>query len=227
MKFRLTLSFLLLLTCFKLSAQTEAIQFGIRAGVSSTSLSRKPGTDIQIHDADKSGAGYFAGAFASFNIDRFSLQPAIIFNSLSSKTAEEVLSGDIVYNMYGKWRLYYIQVPVNLIYNIPVQAGHLYVGAGPYIGTALSGKFTPALGNESPGQSSPVDLSFKARFGDDNRSNFKSFDYGGNAVAGFEFDNGLMINAVYNLGLANIQSDNYLYNSTKTRSLSIALGYKF
>jgi hypothetical protein len=227
MKFRLTLSFLLLLTCFKLSAQTEAIQFGIRAGLSSTSLSRKPGTDIQVHDADKSGAGYFAGAFASFNIDRFSLQPAIIFNSLSSKTTEEVLSGDIVYNMYGKWRLYYIQVPVNLIYNIPVQGGHLYVGAGPYIGTALLGKFTPASGNESPGQSSPVDFSFKARFGDDNRNNFKSFDYGGNAVAGFEFDNGLMINAVYNLGLANIQSDNYLYNSTKIRSLSIAFGYKF
>lgn len=226
MKFHLTLSSLLLLACFKLSAQTNVIQFGIRAGVSSTWLSRTPGTDVQIRDAEKSGSGYFAGAFASFNVNRFSLQPAIIFNSLSSKTTEEVLSGDIVYRMYGKWRLYYIQVPVNLVYTIPVHGGKFYLGAGPYIGWALSGRFTP-VGNESPGQSSPADFSFKAKFGSDDRSNFKSFDYGANVVAGFEFDNGLMINAVHNLGLANIEVGNYPYQKTKTRNLGIALGYKF
>ncbi|WP_431199517.1 hypothetical protein ACQ86K_33240 [Mucilaginibacter sp. P19] len=61
MKLHLTLSSLLLLACFKLSAQTNAIQFGIRAGVSGTWLSRTPGTDVQIRDAEKAGPAISPG----------------------------------------------------------------------------------------------------------------------------------------------------------------------
>ncbi|WP_114941296.1 outer membrane beta-barrel protein [Mucilaginibacter endophyticus] len=229
MKLPLTLSFLLLLACLKLSAQTKAIQFGIKAGIATTSLSRTPGTDIKLDKADKSGFGYFAGAFASFNFNRFSLQPAIIFNALSSQSSQNAISGDIIYRTYGKWRLYYLQVPVNLIYNIPVQGGGFYVGAGPYIANALSGRFTPAVDPVLPNASSlAASPPFNAKFGNDDFSNFKRFDYGANAVAGFALNSGFMINAVYNLGIANIQgNDRYIYESTKTRSLGIALGYKF
>ncbi|HEY9196178.1 MAG TPA: porin family protein [Mucilaginibacter sp.] len=220
---------MLLLACLKLSAQTNGVQFGIKAGIATTSLSRTPGTDIKLDKADKSGFGYFAGAFASFNFNRFSLQPAVIFNVLSSQSSQNAISGDIIYRTYGKWRLYYLQVPVNLIYNIPVQGGSFYVGAGPYIAKALSGRFTaienPGLPNAS---TVPTPSPFDAKFGSDPLSNFKSFDCGANAVAGFALNNGFMINAVYNLGITNIQgNDRYLYESTKTRGLGIALGYKF
>ncbi|WP_121812852.1 porin family protein [Mucilaginibacter kameinonensis] len=229
MKLPLTLSFLLLLACLKLSAQTKAIQFGIKAGIATTSLSRTPGTDIKLDKADKSGFGYFAGAFASLNFNRFSLQPAVIFNSSVNKTTENVISGDIVYRQYGKWHLYYLQVPVNLVYNIPVQGGNFYMGAGPYITKILSGRFTPDPNPALPyAYGVPNFPPFNAKFGNDNFSNFKSFDYGANAVAGFALNNGFMINAVYNLGITNIQgNDRYLYENTKTRSLGIALGYKF
>lgn len=228
MKLRLTLSFLLLLACLKLSAQTKAVQFGIKAGIATTSLSRIPATDIKLENADKSGFGYFAGAFANLNFSRFSLQPAVIFNSSVNKTTEDVLSGDIVYRSYGKWRLYYLQVPVNLVYNIPVQSGGFYIGAGPYITKFLSGRFTPDPNLASPYEyRAPNFPPFDAKFSG-TWSNFKSFDYGANAIAGFAMNNGLMINAVYNLGISNIQgNNNYLYKSTKTRSLGIALGYKF
>lgn len=229
MKLHLTLSFLLIFISFKLSAQTKPVTFVVKAGVSTTSLSRTPGTDIRIKDPEKNAFGYFAGAFVSFNFHQFSVQPAVIFNSIAANTTEEIVSGDIVDNKYGKWRLNYIQVPVNLVYHFPVEGGKLFIGAGPYASKPLSGHFTVPADNPSPASSQfrSVDPNIDAKFGSGQDKNFKAFDFGINALAGFEFTNGIMINAVYNAGLSNIQTDKYLYNSTKIRGLGISFGYKF
>ncbi|WP_425373716.1 outer membrane beta-barrel protein [Mucilaginibacter celer] len=148
---------------------------------------------------------------------------------MAGKTTDEIIVGDIVYDKYGTWRLNYIQVPVNFIYHFKVQGGKLFIGAGPYISKPLSGRFTTPPDHPSPASSqfSATDPDIDAKFGSEPGKNFKAFDSGINALAGFEFSNGIIINAVYNAGLSNIQTDKYLYDSTKTRSLGISLGYKF
>lgn len=229
MKLPLTLSALLIIIGFKLSAQTKIIQFGVKAGIGTTSLSRTNGVDIKLQDAEKNALGYFAGAFVDFKFGRFSLQPAAIYNSIAGNTTEQFVSGDIAQRKYGKWRLNYIQVPVNFIYHFPVDGGKLFIGAGPYVSKPLSGHFTAPPDNPSPYslQFASTDPNIDAKFGSGPGKNFKAFDYGINALAGFEFNGGILINAVYNAGLSNIQVDKYLYTSTKTRSLGISIGYKF
>jgi hypothetical protein len=182
-----------------------------------------------LQDAEKNALGYFAGAFVDFKFGKFALQPAVIYNSIAGNTTQPFLSGDIMQTRYGKWRLNYIQVPVNVIYHFSVAGGKLFIGAGPYVSKPISGHF--AVPAEHPSTASSqlrsVDPNIDAKFGSTSGNNFKAFDYGINALAGFEFNNGILINAVYNAGLSNIQVDKYLYNSTKTRSLGISLGYKF
>jgi hypothetical protein len=233
MKLRLHLSALLIISSIKLSAQTKAIDFGVHAGIASTSLGRTLGKDFILQEPDGSGLGYFAGLFASFNIGQFSLQPGVDFSSIAGKSTEETQNGDIIDRAYGRWRLNYIKVPVNLIYNIPANGGQFYVGAGAYFSSALSGKFTPSADNYSSNQQTLIAHYTKsAKFGNDNKSDFKKTDYGVCALAGFAFDNGVMINAIYNLGLVDVQSRNYtyggyLYESAKLSSLGLSLGYKF
>ena len=233
MKLKPTLFIFLIIASFKLSAQTRAIQFGVKGSINSVMLSRTLEQDYLVSNPEKALAGFSAGVFASFNMDRFALQPGIFFTARGGKTTEGIILGDIAFRGYGNWRLYYIQVPVNLVYHIPVKTGSFYLGAGPYIARGLKGKFTPqTLDNNSIDESDQNDFSIKAQFGNDNNSNFKSFDYGVNGIAGFQFNNGILVNAGYDLGLSNIQTNNILlnptfYSSTKNRSFNISIGYMF
>ncbi|MFA6087121.1 porin family protein [Mucilaginibacter sp.] len=233
MKLKPTLFIFLIIACFKVSAQTRAIQFGIKGSINAVTLSRTLEQDFLVSNPEKALTGFSAGVFASFNMDRFALQPGVFFTARGGKTTEGIVLGDIAFRAYGNWRLYYIQVPVNLVYHIPVKTGSFYLGAGPYIARGLKGKFTPqTLDNNSIDESDQNDFNIKAQFGNDNNSNFKSFDYGVNGIAGFQFNNGILVNAGYDLGLSNIQTNNILlnptfYNSTKNRSFNISIGYMF
>ncbi|WP_374948953.1 porin family protein [Mucilaginibacter sp.] len=228
MKLTFTLLTVLILEGLSASAQEKAIQFGFRAGISSTKFSRTLQPDIQVRDADTATIGYYAGAFATLNVNRFSIQPGVYFNTRGGKTTEEVYQGDIIFSGYGNWRLFYIQVPVNILYNLPTAAGSFYVGAGPYISTALSGKFSAErIDGYRIEEKYEDSYSFKATIGTDQNRSFKRFDYGLNALAGFRLNNGLLIDAGYDLGLGNIEGQSYIYSSTKNRSLHFGLGYQF
>lgn len=219
---------LVFLTCTRLAAQTKAIQYGFKAGIGSVGFNRTPGQDILIDDPEKARVGFSAGVFASLNIDRISIQPGVFLVSRGAKTTDEIVSGDIVYSGYGSWRLYYLQVPVNLVYHIPVSGGSIYLGGGPYIATALSGKFNnKTLDGQTPGPTYDNAFDQKAKFGSGTFDNFKRIDYGVNAIAGFRFNSGLLINLGYEAGLANIQNDHYYYASTKNSGANISVGYLF
>ena len=57
----------------------------------------------------------------------------------------------------------------------------------------------------------------------------KSFDYGLGIGAGYELASGLMFDARYNLGLADLNDDSFLLGDAKisTTSFQIGLGYRF
>ncbi|RWY47981.1 porin family protein [Mucilaginibacter gilvus] len=222
----------LLFACFLLAglstfAQEKPITFGFKAGIGVTSFSRPRNEDIIIANDDKAISGFTGGAYASFTIGRISLQPGVNYVTKGAKTTEDTFGGDIVFRTYGKLRLSYLQVPINVIYNLPVKGGSFFLGGGPYIAKGLKASFTPASLDNGPDNNGDFDpISYE--FGDKSFRSFKSFDYGANLLAGFRISNGLQFNFGYELGLSNIQPNNpyYYYSSTKTRSLIFSLGYQ-
>jgi hypothetical protein len=225
------LSLLLLFSAFQASAQNKAIAFGVRGGLQMSSLSRATQPDIRLQEPDGYAPGYFAGVFTNVNIGRFTIQPSVNFNAIAAKSTEEKLTGDIVDNVYGKWNLNYLHVPVNLIYNFKGYNSKFYAGVGAYFAAALSGKFTPDGDNvEELYRQQYVDYySFKAKFGNGNNSDFKSLDYGFNLVAGVYLNQHLSLNLLYTYGIANIQGNKnyFLYKSAHINSTGVSLGYQF
>ena len=68
------------------------------------------------------------------------------------------------------------------------------------------------------------ELAFKAGGDDTIKDGVKSMDYGLGFGAGYELESGLMFDARYNLGLANISDG---AGSYKNVDIQIGLGYRF
>jgi hypothetical protein len=69
------------------------------------------------------------------------------------------------------------------------------------------------------------EIAFKAGGDDSIKDAVKSLDYGLGFGAGYEMSSGLMFDARYNLGLANISNDTTF--TIKNTSFQIGLGYRF
>jgi len=180
--------------------------FGIKAGVNSAKISASQG-DISVSTGYLTS--FHAGAFVDFKLGAVSLQPALYYSGKGGKFDD----GDgTVY----KTSLYYVQVPVNIVYHIPAVIGSVYLGAGPYaaFGVSAKDKYT------SGGQTVSQDLSF----GDDSEE-IKRTDFGINGIAGFQFKGGFLVGLNYDLGLSNISNSSMA--STKNRVLGVSVGFTF
>jgi hypothetical protein len=122
--------------------------------------------------------------------------------------------------------LNYLQVPVNFLYTVPVASMQLFAGAGPYFNYGISGKTKLKMTLTSPYINETVeekDDLFKEETPDE--TSLKRFDFGVGAVAGVKFNNGMFVNAGYQLGLSNI--DKTEGNTYKNRGLQLTIGYFF
>jgi hypothetical protein len=123
-------------------------------------------------------------------------------------------------------KLYYAELPVNLVYNVNLASGKLYFGAGPSIGMGLFGKTKVSSVNPfdpSEKEEEEVDA-FKKE--DDGGAGFKRFDFSANAIAGFQSKSGFYVNAGYLMGLSNLV-DSEDGESFKNRGLQLTIGYFF
>ena len=123
-------------------------------------------------------------------------------------------------------KLYYAELPVNLVYNVDLSSGRLYFGAGPSIGFGVGGKMKVTSTNPfdpSEKEEEKVDA-FKKE--DDGGAGLKRFDFSANAIAGYQFKSGLYVNAGYLLGLSNlVESEDG--EKMKNRGLQLTVGYFF
>jgi hypothetical protein len=200
---------LLLILCCSFAASTAFAQipsFGIRGGVNFAKLSASSGN---ITASTNSTTTFAAGLFADFKFGNVSLQPALNYTGKGGE-------GDDGEGGLVKIKTYYVQVPVNVVYHIPAVFGHVYLGAGPYVGVGVSGK-TKAVGG---GSSVSEDITFG-----DGENDLKRTDFGLDGIAGLEFNNGFILGVNYDLGLSNITNTSSI--STKNRVFGISVGYKF
>ncbi|HEX7366241.1 MAG TPA: porin family protein [Pelobium sp.] len=144
----------------------------------------------------------------------FSVQPGL---SLQGKGAKYYQSGTnkIEENVLA------IEVPVNLLLNLPAGPGKIYLGGGPYAGFNIAGQLKGTSGTATAER----DL----KFGNDSGDDLKALDFGINVLAGYQLSSGLNFGAGYGFGLTNLSpGSNSGTNLEKNNRLwSFTVGYAF
>jgi hypothetical protein len=181
----------------------------------------------QLNDNDSSkldnGIKLGVRAGVNFNIpitpDRLVLQPGIFYSIQGMKSEEDGFAQNIT--------LHYAQIPVNLIYmfNDPSE-GRFFVGVGPYVGIAFSGK------NKTHGGGGP-DKTTDLTFGSGADQSLGRIDYGAQASLGYLLRSGIFFRGMYQHGIGDLvpsesplQTEAYVHNTCITISVGYQLGHK-
>ena len=131
----------------------------------------------------------------------------------------------------AKVNLSYLEIPINLFYKPKLGNGKLILGFGPYIGIGLGGS---VKGNTN-GSSYEQSVSYKKTITTtENNSTstayFAPLDFGGNFIAGYEFDNGFSVQLNTQLGLTDINATISGITGDKTSvnntGFGLSVGYK-
>ncbi|WP_342644492.1 porin family protein [Mucilaginibacter sp. CSA2-8R] len=208
--------------CATLRAQQKA-SFAVQAGVSRA-----------IATQSNQGVTQFSGGLSAvFPFSKkLNFQTGLFYNGKGWANKGITHSSEI--------RINYLQVPLYINYLIKVKAGHLYIGAGPYMAVALSGwvkssqqfnvglHYAPSAPlNLKDGRSeymSKLTIGKNEQYEDVANYSTKRMDYGLTGHAGFILNNGFFVNAGYDMGLANISYDNV---ARRLQTATVSLGYFF
>ena len=165
-------------------------RFGFTAGAAFANYKTKVGGET---DKINSKVGLTAGILVDIPVSKnFSFQPAV--NFVQKGTKDEETSGGVTEKI--KLNINCIEVPLNLLYNASGNTGNFFIGAGPSLAFALSGKLKYDDGTDA--------LTEKINFGSGDDDDMKGLDLGANVITGYCFPNGLQISAHYNAGLSNL-----------------------
>ncbi len=217
-----TLFVLLLITDQLLSAQEEIqavskIRMDVSAGVN---LQNFYGKDSDGDNLSYDLAfGYHAGASLIIRLAPASfLQPGLVFYA---KGARQKILADIVRTT----KLYYLELPVNLLFRPNLGNGHALLALGPYFACGLKGSQ-----DDTQYGSIPVKFRNEADLSNDNFMYYKPFDFGGNFLFGYEFLSGFFYQFNAQLGLHKINPGYGISDdktSKKNLGYGISAGYRF
>ncbi len=216
-----------LLAVISCTTFAQKITLGVKGGLNISTLdysfpvtSSTGTTSLNLYPS--SIKSFNAGVFADFKFGSISLQPALNFTGKGGKAEIETTdnTGKSLGTVASTLTLYYLQLPVNIVYHVPVRIGNVYFGAGPYIAKGLSGT-SKYPGNTANGEATTISNS--VNFGGDN--GFKPIETGVDAVAGFKFTNGFLVNINYDLGFKN--TGPIAGTSMKSRVFGVSIGYCF
>jgi len=161
--------------------------------------------------------GFHAGANINLPVgpDIF-IQPGLLFSFKGAR--QEILTDQI-----RTTKLYYIEVPLNLLYRPQLGDGHILLGCGPYGAYGIKGKEI----NSTYG-TVPIKFLNKADLSDDSYIYYKPFDAGINILVGYEMFDGIFINLNTQLGLLKINSY-YIEDQASKKNIGFGLsgGYRF
>jgi len=202
----------------------QTVKFGIKAGLNESTIDI--GSSQDNANKTTSRAGFNAGAFAEFQFNSLSIEPGLFYtikgaNYISSFTRNNPQNSvQQAVTMKAKTTYNYLELPLNVLYNIKVAPGKIFVGGGPYWAMALSGNENSTTTVDGSSTTAPET---KLSFGGD--SGLKRADFGLNALAGITLKNGLLFSADYGYGLTDVlKFDN---SQIKHRVLSFSVGYSF
>jgi hypothetical protein len=217
---------LLLLSSFISTSFAQSVHLGIRAGLNESRLS----DDITLTDNEgndvKASTSYIsrfhAGLFAEIAVGKFSIQPGVFYTQKGGQTKYHKTTASSSQSYEDKTTLNYLEIPVNILYNIPVSMGKIFVGGGPYAAFGFSGHYNSAYSSVQGMNMIAGKAESDLRFGE---NGLRNPDYGINTLLGLRLKNNISFNVGYGFGLANLYKA--VGSSAKNKVLSISVGYEF
>jgi hypothetical protein len=207
--------FIILIACTvgHVSGFAQGAHIGITAGVAISNLNFK--IDNESLNT-KTKTGFTAGVVADLPLGpNFSFQPGLNYVQKGT-TDDETIDGQ---TFTAKISVNNLELPLNFLFNAHTSAGNFFIGAGPSISYALSGKTSLTDGTNSE--------SADIHFGNSSDDNMKRYDFGANFTTGFTFKGGLLLAANYNAGLSNLMPRATDGNKISSHYFGIRLGYMF
>jgi len=225
MKTRL-ISFILILLLsapFVIAQSTDKVKtsFAVLGGINFQNLNGKDMAGNKLENVMITG--YHVGVniqipFAS----EFFFQPGLLFTTKGAKNSYGSLT--------GKYKLYYLELPLNVGYKALLGKGYFMIGFGPYIGYGIGGK--ASIENEST--TIETDIVFKnvVEIGDPLLvAYFRSIDAGGNIFAGYEMASGVFCHLNAQLGMLKVNPEDRRYSgdksSVRNTGIGLSIGYRF
>ena len=198
------------LITFSFIAFGQQITYGIR-GCLNLGIIESSSSQTNTSKTTNNHIGSAFGAFVDFKLKNVSLQPAIILTGKGG----DVTTGD---GGDGQFALHYLQIPINLVYHVPVIIGNVYFGAGPYLAFGTGG----TLSVNGPAGVDTQNVVYGGT------GDFNTTERGLDIIGGLQFKTGLHLN--YDYGLSNILNQNGPeggLGSFKTRTFGVSIGYAF
>jgi hypothetical protein len=212
----LTMIFLFLAGSLTGAAQ---VMFGVQGGFS-FSNPKFQGVFEGTHTSIRTGP--LAGIMAGLNLegDNFSLMQELNYTGKGVRFSGTATQGGNSVPMTGRININYVELPASLLYYLPVDGGHIFVGGGPYLAMAINGTRTYVYGNSGLNQEEKQDIHFGTASTD-----MKKWDYGFHAMLGYKLGYGSYLRAYYAQGIPNL--DHAPGNKYTSRSFGISFGYFF
>ena len=223
---KLSITFLFLLVMGMCNVSIVNAQLGLRAGVNFSNIAghNVGGEKLNL----KITTGFHAGALYDMRLSKyFFIQPGILFSTKGYKEKGVPGPDNYIYTKTG----YYAELPINIIYRPSVGNGNLLLGAGPYIGYGLSGKWTNESTTNTKGDA--VFVNDYNQYDNDGGKNLvygRRPDYGINLLLGYEFTNKIFAQLNGQLGLMDItplKDGQKLDLRQNNVQFGVSVGYKF
>jgi hypothetical protein len=156
--------------------------------------------------------GAHGGGIADFSLnENWSIQPALMYIMKGGQQQRTVFGtmaeGATETEVKDKLSLTYIEMPVNVVYKVPVGSGKLMFGAGGYAAvcvnahTAYSYK-VKVNGEDKEAMTQKGDAGL--RIGDHGTEQIHRFDFGATGMIGYMMSNGWFVRGGVDAGLYNI-----------------------
>ncbi|MBE2274434.1 MAG: PorT family protein [Flavobacteriales bacterium] len=206
-----------------MSSLTFAQQFGIKAGMNVSSLSK----DASMDDA-KSKIGFNAGVFMNASLaENFSIQPELIYSQYGNKSTSTSTytlgNSTITSKTTGSTNLDYLALPVMFQYKATPE---FYLEAGPEFGMLLSGKVKGDTTTSTTTNGTTTTTSSSGST--DIKDNLNGFNFGVGLGAGYYFTPNVGINARYVAGFTDIAKNRPSgSDAIKNNVFQVGLNYKF
>ncbi|MEO6489853.1 MAG: porin family protein [Ferruginibacter sp.] len=190
--------------------------------------------------------GLLAGLVAEIPIgSQLAFRPELNFIQHGTKFTANYTDFPDVITENRKLTLNYIQLPLDVVYKMPVGTGTVFFGLGPVLEFGLSGKDKYSVKNafDPTDPFTNLDGTKDVKF-DDNKSDgqtdpnyykkehYKRFDIGANVLAGYKLDMGVFMKVGYSHGFMNLDPNDknasaFDRSTYKNSGINVSVGYMF
>lgn len=202
------------------------ISVGIRGGYINTGLES---ADNNVAPPTKNANSWQVGLYTNVPLFRNGyLQPGLNYIVKGAKLdyltshPNNVLTSGVT-----RLNLQYLELPVHIVYKVPIGIGNFVLGAGPYVAYSTGARYkVVAYNNDKQVESSFQRVNFDATpniFG--TGVDLQRWDAGLSFIGGIELNSSVTLNAHYGYGMVDI--DRSGHNSYKNRYWGISLGFFF